>query len=189
MKTVALTGLGDCGKSYSIYQLAGWLLDNGWRDDSQGLDSENICQRNDKSYEDAQKQGENDIQQVFVNSSSGIRILLHAPMDNELLASKLISNIESLKMMGKRIDFLITSLRRFDSLYPNGRNIHCKTIQLMNWRCKGDDLLDLDGQEIIQIPLLNVKNESDKDRVVEWYNQRAAKLLQILVENLVENHQ
>ena len=66
MKIVVLTGSWNCGKSYAIYELAQWMLDNGWQDDSDDL--REICKRTSMSFDEAREKrdGSEDIRQFFV---------------------------------------------------------------------------------------------------------------------------
>ena len=178
MKIVVLTGSWNCGKSYAIYELAQWMLDNGWQDDSDDL--REICKRTSMSFDEAREKrdGSEDIRQFFVRS--GLRCLLWAPMDDRDCLGSLKKTIERIRNTGRKIDYFITTLRRFDDSQFQ------LTLQKMRWSESGADLLDSDGQEILQIPMLRVKHElNDSKKIIQWYNMRVARLLQTLFTYLV----
>lgn len=173
MKIVVLTGSCNCGKSHAIYELAQWMLDNDWKDDSDGLSE--ISKRPSISFEEAFKRndGSSDIRQLFVKS--GLRCLLWAPMDDRDCLESLKRTIERIRNTGRKIDYFITTLRRFDD------SQYQLTLQEMGWSELGEDLLDSGGQEILQIPMLKVKHElKDPEKIIKWYNMRVAKLLKTL---------
>lgn len=173
MRIIVLTGSWNCGKSHAIYELAQWMLDNGWKDDSDSLDD--ICKRTNMSFDEALEKEDRseDIKQLFVRS--GLRCLLWAPMDISSCREALKRVIEQIKNTGRKIDYLITTLRRYDD------REYKMTLQEMGWSESGADLLDSDGQEILQIPMLRVKHElNDSKKVIQWYNMRVARLLQTL---------
>jgi len=178
MKVILITGSWGCGKSHTIYELAQWMLDNGWKDDSDGLDD--ICKRTNMSFDEALDKDDKseDIKQLFVRS--GLRCLLWAPMDDCYHRGLLKGLIERINQTGRKIDYLITTLRRYDD------REYELTLHEMGWSESGADLLDSDGQEIIQIPVLRVKHELvDHKEIVHWYNTRVAKLLQTLFASII----
>ena len=135
------------------------------------------------SFEEARQKedGSEDIRQLFVKD--GLNFLIYAPMDDSQCVNGLKQLIDGIRQSGKKIDYLVTTLRRYDD------SQHQYTLQEMGWTESGISLQDSDGQEIIQMPLLRVKYEWDKEGVVDWYGQRVAKLLQTIVEILFANHQ
>lgn len=114
-----------------------------------------------------------DIRQLL--EKDGVNILLHAPMDEMDCVKELIDNLEALHVAEVKVDLLITTLRRYDVKQ------HIDTISAMKWSQGNNVLSDSEGNEIIQIPLLRVKYEWEASQVVDWYNQRAARVLQNLV--------
>lgn len=180
MRIILLTGSSNCGKSYAIYELAQWMLDNDWKDDYDGLDE--ICKRTSMSFDDVREKQDSsgDICQLFVKS--GLRCLLWAPMDDQYCLKSLKGMIEQIRNTGRKVDYLVTTLRRFDDTQ------HQLTLREMGWSESGVDLLDSDRQEIIQIPVLRVKHElNDPEKIIRWYNTMVAKQLQILFAYLVSS--
>ena len=178
METIVVTGSPNCGKSKAIYELAQWMKRNGWQDDSDGLDG--ICKVTDLSFDEAMKKGDGsqDIKQLFVKAD--VRCLLWAPMDIGDCLKSLKELFEKIKRSSQKVNYLITTLRRFDD--PQ----YQLTLREMGWRESGNDLLDSEGQVIIQIPVLKVKHELyNHGRIVCWYNSRTAKLLQTIFTQVI----
>lgn len=179
METIVVTGSPGCGKSCSIYELAQWMLKNGWQDDSNGLDD--ICKVTNLSFEMAlQKEDRShDIRQLFVDD--GIRCLLWAPMDDNDCVKSLKRIINSIEMSGKKVNYLFTTLRRFDD------SQYLLTLREMGWRESKETLLDSEGHVILQIPVLKVRHEltEPKTNIIRWYNSRIAKLLQTIFIQVV----
>ena len=100
-------------------------------------------------------------------------------MDDERCVEALLKNLEALRQAGIKVDLLISTLRRRDDPQYN------RTLNKMNWKELGDKLVDADGNELVQIPLIRVKYEWNHTMVVGWYNQKSARLLQILSDQLI----
>lgn len=123
------------------------------------------------------RDGSENIRQLF--EKEGKYILLHAPMDEERCVEALLKNLEALRRARIKVDLLVTSLRRWD--YPQ----YNFTLKKMDWKDLGDKLVDADGDELTQIPLIRVKYEWNHTTVVDWYNQKSARLLQIMADKLI----
>ena len=177
MKTIVLTGAPEVGKSYCIYKLAGWLSRNGWKDNPDIADG---CKWEGLDFKTAQQNYKADISQLF--TKSGFNILLHAPMDTPGCVGKLVEFFRKLCHTGKKVDLLVTTLRRYDDLQHNA------TLNAMGWTENDIILADENGEEIIQIPLLKVKHEStdNKVEVIERYNKTASRLLQNIVDKILQ---
>ena len=171
MEIIVVTGSMDCGKSYAIYELAQWMMKSGWHDDSDGLDG--LCTVTNMSFDEAKEKGDGsqDIRQLFVKAD--VRCLLWAPVDDCDCLKSLKRVIEIIKESQKAVNYLITTLRRYDD--PQYK----VTLQEMGWNKSGEMLLDSEGQDIIQIPVLKVRHEltEPKKEIVRWYNSMIAKLL------------
>lgn len=103
-------------------------------------------------------------------------------MDDQYCLKSLKRMIEQIRNTGRKVDYLVTTLRRFDDAQ------HQLTLREMGWSESGMDLLDSDRQEIIQIPVLRVKHElNDPEKIIRWYNTMVAKQLQILFAYLVSS--
>ena len=178
MKTIVLVGVPDVGKSYCVYELAAWLSCNGWKDVSDLLYEKCLWTGAPFVAMQNRRDGSENIRQLF--EKEGKYILLHAPMDDERCVEALLKNLEALRQAGIKVDLLVSTLRRLDNSQYN------RTLNKMNWKELGDKLVDADGNELVQIPLLRVKYEWNHTTVVGWYNQKSARLLQILADKLIK---
>lgn len=172
MKTILLSGQWDSGKSFAIFHAAKWLYDQNNSYEKQDLPFDKALY-SDRKYVSK----ESDLRTLF--DVNGKKILFYSATDNEECIKKLKEILNQLEVNNISPDILVTSCRRYDD------TPYSIMLKEMNWREEVDNLIDKEGNEIIQIPVLRVKYEWDYDGVVKWYNNLTARLLQVVLESLL----
>ena len=109
MRTIVITGVPNSGKSFCIFHLAKWLVDEkGFKADTGRLEYEFPY------YGQKYVPTETDICCVFCNETT--KLLLVAATDDENCIKRVKDSLRTLEMQGDVPDILITTCRRFDSL-------------------------------------------------------------------------
>lgn len=170
MKVILITGMGDCGKSFAIFHSALWL--------SSSYDECPILRYNSCLGDSTYNPGYSDLRTLF--QKEGHSVMFHSATDDAENISILKENLIDLEWKGIIPDILVTTCRRFDD--DNAQTMH----KTLGWKRSGHKLYNAEGEEIIQIPVLRVKYEWDKDGVIEWYNELTTDLVCKCISLLLE---
>ncbi|WP_294597619.1 hypothetical protein [uncultured Rikenella sp.] len=169
MEILLVTGEHDTGKSGVLHDLTKWFQDEkGYTISHTFHDHPFVFPKPEEEYD------------FEVLLSGKKRILIHSATDDCTCISNLCDNLATLKQEGNSPDILITTCRRFDD---DTRKCQCSR---MNW--KPDDIEKYNvlhaenGDPILEIPLIRIKRENDKDSVAKWYHEQINRLVQHILQ-------